>query len=118
MPTAVEIADNVTGFSGPGTLYKIDPPIKGTEHLVVFYQPPMFGQQGRLNVVLATDSGTVFGGDVRPQQGSYVTDEPNHYLALQLAGGYVIVDHEPGVDENEIVVQQLPAPIGEVGVDG
>lgn len=118
MSTAVMIADDVTGFSGPATLYKVDPPMKGTDHLVLFYQPPLYGQQGQLNVVLATDTGAVYGSDVRPQQGTYVTAEPNHHLALQLAGSYMIVDPEPEVDENEIVVQQLPAPIGEVGVDG
>jgi len=116
MATATVVAEGVPGFPTPATLYRIDPPLKGTDHLLVFYQPPLFGMQGRLNVVLATESGAVFGSDVRPQDGSYVTGEPNHYLALQLAGGYLIVDEpEPEVDENEIMVQELPAPIPDPG---
>lgn len=111
MPTAVLVADDVPGFPGPASLYRIDPPLKGTDHLILFYQPPLFGQQGQLNVILATESGAVFGSDVRPQQGSYVTNEPNHYLALQLAGAYMIGDPEPEVDEADIVVQQPPEPI-------
>jgi len=92
-------------------LYKIDPPIKGTDHLIVYYQPPLFGQQGQVCVILATEHGAVFGDDVRPQQGTYVTNEPNHYLALQIAGGYLIQDPEPEPAEDEILVQQPPDPI-------
>jgi len=104
MNTAVEVAENVAGFSGPATLYRVDPPIKGTDHILVFYQPPVWGQQGQLNLILANPDGTVFGSDVRPQQGSYVTNEPNHYLAFQLAGGYQIVEEVPDGDglESEV----------------
>ncbi|CCW14588.1 hypothetical protein EBESD8_51580 [Rhodococcus aetherivorans] len=95
MPTAVLVDDGVGGFAGPASLYRIDPPIKGTDHVLVYYRPPMMGQEGQLTVVLATPGGAVFGQDVRPQQGTHVTREPNHHLALQLAGGYQIVDAEP-----------------------
>lgn len=111
MPTASVVAENVPGFAGPATLYKIDPPLKGTDHLIVYFQPPLFGQQGQVCVILATEHGAVFGNDVRPQQGTYVTNEPNHYLALQIAGGYLIQDPEPEPSEDEILVQQPPEPI-------
>ena len=110
MSTAVLVADNITGFPGVASLYRIDPPMKGTDHVVLFYQPPLFHQQGQLNVVLATDTGAVFGNDVRPQQGSYVTSEPNHSLALMIAGGYLIVESEPETPV-DIIVQEPPAPI-------
>ncbi|MCZ4649470.1 hypothetical protein O4106_21855 [Rhodococcus pyridinivorans] len=111
MSVASVVAENVPGYAGPATLYKIDPPIKGTDHLIVYYQPPLFGQQGQLCVILATEHGAVFGDDVRPQQGTYVTNEPNHYLALQIAGGYLIQDPAPEPTQEEILVQQPPDPI-------
>lgn len=95
MPTAVKVADDIGGFAGPGTLYRVEPPLNGTEHVVLYHQPPAFGQHGQLCVILATKNGAVFGRDVRPQPGTYVTDEPNHHLALQLAGGYTIVEAPP-----------------------
>jgi hypothetical protein len=36
----------------------------------------------------------VYGWRLDPIQGTYTTDEPNHHLALQLAGGYRIVEPE------------------------
>ncbi len=95
MPTAVKVAENVGGFAGPGTLYRVDPPLNGTEHVLLYHQPPAFGQHGQLCVILATKNGASFSRDVRPQPGTYVTDEPDHVLALQLAGGYQIVESEP-----------------------
>lgn len=95
MPTAQMVRDNVQGFAGPGTLYKVDPPMKGTEYLLLFYRPAFMGQEGQLNVILATKNGASFLRDVRPQQGSHVTREPNHHLALAMAGDYVIVDPAP-----------------------
>lgn len=94
MPTAVMVADNVGGLPGPATLYRIDPPLKGTDHVLLYFQPPMYGQEGQLVVVLATQYGAVFGADVRPQPGSHVTSTPNHPLALQLAGGYSLIEEE------------------------
>jgi hypothetical protein len=95
--TARMVRDNVNGFSGPGTLYEIDPPMKGADHLLLFYRPEFMGQEGQLNVILATKNGASFTRDVRPQLGTHVTREPNHALALALAGGYTIVapDSEP-----------------------
>ncbi|WP_139310959.1 MULTISPECIES: hypothetical protein [unclassified Rhodococcus (in: high G+C Gram-positive bacteria)] len=94
MPTATMVADNLSGFAGPGTLYRVDPPMKGTEYVLLYYRPEMFGQPGQLTVILSDQYGAVFGSDVRPQQGSYVTDERgvNHSLALMLAGDYTIVE--------------------------
>jgi len=100
MPTAVMVADNVGGFPTPATLYRIDPPMKGTDHLLLYHQPALGGQDGQLIVVLATQFGAVFGKDVRPQEGSYVTNSPNHPLALQMAGGYSLLEPEPVVDED------------------
>lgn len=95
MPTAVLVEDGIGGFAGPASLYRIDPPLKGTDHVLVYFRPPIAGQEGQLTVVLATAGGAVFGQDVRPQAGTHVTREPNHHLALQLAGGYTIVEAEP-----------------------
>lgn len=96
MPTATMVADNLSGFVGPATLYRIDPPMHGTDHVLVYYRPEMFGQRGQLTVVLADSQGAVFGGDVRPQSGTHITSEPNHHLALQLAGGYTIAEDAGG----------------------
>lgn len=92
MGTAIRVRENVGGFAGPGTLYRIDPPMKGADHLVLYYQPPKFGMVGQLNVILATPNGACSTPDVRPQPGTYVTDQPDHALALQIAGGYRIVE--------------------------
>lgn len=97
MPTAVKVAENVGGFAGPGTLYRVDPPLNGTEFVLLYHQPSAFGQHGQLCVILATKNGASFTRDVRPRPGTYVTDEPNHALSLQLAGGYQIVEPEPFV---------------------
>lgn len=95
MPTATMVADNLSGFAGPGTLYRVDPPLKGTEYVLLYYRPEMFGQPGQLNVILSDPYGAVFGGDVRPQQGTYVTDKPDHALALRIAG-YELVEDTDG----------------------
>lgn len=92
MATAQIVVDGLAGFVGPATLYKIDPPLQGTDHVVVYHRPPMWGQPGQMTVVLATDGGVGYGGRVDPIPGTYVTNEPNHHLALQLAGGYTIVE--------------------------
>lgn len=87
------VADGLAGFAGPATLYRIDPPISGTDHVAVYFREPMRGQKsGQLSVVLATSGGVGFGGRMDAIQGTHVTNEPNHHLALQLAGGYMIVD--------------------------
>ena len=110
MPTAVMVADNVGGLPGPATLYRLDPPLKGTDHLLLFFQPPMWGQDGQLVVVLATQYGAVFGADVRPQPGTHVTSAPNHPLALQLAGGYSLLEEEVVPDAEQVEESQLYDP--------
>lgn len=94
MATATLVADNLSGFAGPATLYRVDPPLNGTEHVLLYFRPPLFGQPGQLNVILSDRYGAVFGSDVRPQPGTYVCEERdvNHALALQIAGGYRIVE--------------------------
>lgn len=92
MHTAVMVADGLGGWAGPATLYRIDWPINGKDHLLVFHQPAMYGQPGQLVVLLSDENARV--KDTRPQPGSHTTDEPNHHLALQLAGGYRIVESE------------------------
>ena len=110
MPTAVMVADNVGGLPGPATLYRIDPPLKGTDHLLLFFQPPMWGQDGQLVVLLATQYGAVFGADVRPQPGTHVTSAPNHPLALQLAGGYSLLEEESVPSGEQVESSQLYDP--------
>lgn len=95
MGTAVKVRDGVAGFAGPGTLYRLAPSWKGTEHVLLYYRPPMHGQGGQLSVILATPNGASLLPDVRPQPGSYVTDQPDHALALRIAGGYEIVEAAP-----------------------
>ncbi|WP_029542451.1 hypothetical protein [Rhodococcus aetherivorans] len=95
MGTAVKVMDEVGGFAGPGTLYKVDPPAKGTEHLLLYHQPPLFGQPGQLCVLLATPNGAAFTRDLQPQPGTYVTDKPDHALALRIAG-YELVEDTDG----------------------
>lgn len=92
MKTAVMVADGLAGWAGPATLYRLDWPIKGMDHLLLFHQPAMYGQPGQLIVLLADENARV--KDTRPQLGSHTTDEPNHPFALQLAGGYQIVEPE------------------------
>ncbi|SED50179.1 hypothetical protein SAMN04490240_4052 [Rhodococcus pyridinivorans] len=96
MPTAKIVADGIAGFAGLATLYQIDPPIQGTDHIIVYHRPRIYGQPGQMTVVLSTPDGGVYGREVRAQPGTYTTDEPNHYLALQLAGGYSLVG--PGAE--------------------
>ncbi|WML63674.1 hypothetical protein [Rhodococcus sp. AH-ZY2] len=76
----------------------------------MYFRPPIMGQEGQLTVVLATAGGAVFGQDVRPQQGTHITREPNHHLALQLAGGYQIVDAEPEPTTTQVESSQLYDP--------
>lgn len=90
MATAEMVIDGLPGFAGLATLYRIDPPIQGADHLILYHRPRMYRQPGQMTVVLGTEGGVVYGTDVRPQPGTYTTDEPNHSLALQLAGGYRI----------------------------
>jgi hypothetical protein len=94
MATAEMVVDGLPGFAGLATLYRIDPPIQGTDHLIVYHRPRIAGQPGQMTVVLGTAGGVVHGREVRPQPGTYTTDEPNHALALQLAGGYTIAEPE------------------------
>ena len=96
MATAEIVVDGLEGFAGPATLYRIDPPIKGTDHLIVYHRPRMFGQPGQMTVILATEGGVGYDRRVEPVAGTYLTDEPNHALALQLAGGYRIVEVAEG----------------------
>lgn len=91
MGTAVKVMEDVGGFIAPATLYLVDPPIKGTDHLVVYYQPPISGQEGRVCVLLATANGADFTRSRDPQRGTYVTNDPDFALALQIAG-YEIVE--------------------------
>lgn len=90
MATAEIVVDGLPGFAGLATLYRIDPPTQGADHLIVYHQPRIAGQAGQMVVVLGTEGGVCRTADVRPQPGTYTTDEPNHALALQLAGGYTI----------------------------
>lgn len=95
MATATKIRDDVGGFAGPGTLYELSPPWQGADHVVLYYQPPMFGMSGQLCVILATPNGASVLPDVRPQPGTYVTDKPDHALALRIAG-YELVEDTDG----------------------
>ena len=92
MATAEMVVDGLPGFAGLATLYRIDPPISGADHLIVYHRPKIAGQVGQMTVVLGTSAGVAKGVDIRPQPGTYTTDEPNHALALQLAGGYLITE--------------------------
>lgn len=102
MATAELVMD---GLPSPGgfeaSLYRIDPPMQGTDHLLVYHRPPMWGQQGQMCVILATPGGVGYGGRMDPVDGTYTTNTPNHHLALQLAGGYRIVEPQPEVPEPE-----------------
>jgi len=95
MNTAELVADGLAGYPGPASLYRIDPPMAGTDHLLLFHQRARYGQSGQLVVILAREDGLPYHGDVRPTVGSHATDDPNHHLALQLAGGYRIVEPQP-----------------------
>ncbi len=94
MPTALQVADGLGGWAGPATLYRVDPPIKGCDHLLLFHQESMYGQIGKMVVLLADENAQV--KDTRPTAGSHETDEPNHPFTLQMAGGYRLVQ---SVDE-------------------
>lgn len=93
MSTALQVADGLAGWAGPATLYRIDPPMKGSDHLLIFHQRSMYGQSGHMVVLISDEN--AHAKDTRPQPGSHATDDPNHHLALQLAGGYRIVEPEP-----------------------
>ena len=103
MATAEIVLD---GLPSPGgyeaTLYRIAPPLKGTDHLLVYHRPPMWGQPGQMSVILATSGGVGLNGRMdQAPSGSFTTNTPDHILALQLAGGYRIVAPEP-VPEREL----------------
>lgn len=120
MPTAEIVADGLDGFVAPATLYRIDPPIQGTDHVLVYHRPPMFGQPGQMTVVLSTPGGVGYGRRMDPVDGTYTTNEPNHHLALQLAGGYRIVDSEPAselYDPGAHTVAEVLAYLAEVDPD-
>jgi len=86
MGTATLVEGDLGGHPGPARLYRIDPPMAGADHIVIYTRPPAYGQQGQVVVVLADDTGAVLGRDVRPQAGTHVSPNPSHTLALQLAG--------------------------------
>ncbi|MEE2058987.1 hypothetical protein [Rhodococcus artemisiae] len=92
MPTAEIVAEIPDVYAGPATLYRVDPPVDGSNHLIVYHQPPMYGQKGKVCVLVSDEYGVA--SDMRQRDGSYTTDEPNHHLALQLAGGYVLIESE------------------------
>ncbi|MCD2116812.1 MULTISPECIES: hypothetical protein [Rhodococcus] len=94
MPTALQVADGLGGWAGPATLYRVDPPINGCDHLLLFHQKSMYGQSGQMVVMLADENAQV--KDARPTFGSHATDDPNHPFTLQMAGGYRLVQ---SVDE-------------------
>lgn len=94
MPTALQVADGLGGWAGPATLYRVDPPINGCDHLLLFHQKSMYGQSGQMVVMLADENAQV--KDTRPTFGSHATDDPNHPFTLQMAGGYRLVQ---SVDE-------------------
>lgn len=98
------------GLPSPGgyeaTLYRIDPPIEGTDHLLVYHRPPIAGQPGHMSVILATPGGVGMNGHMgQAPSGSFTTNAPDHILALQLAGGYRIVESSP-----ETVVAEMFDP--------
>lgn len=95
MGTARVVVDGLEGFAAPATLYQIDPPMLGTDHLILYHRPKMHLQVGQMTVILGTEGGGSYSSAVIAVQGTYLTDEPNHALALQLAGGYSIVREEP-----------------------
>lgn len=95
MGTAVKVRDSIAGFAGPGTLYQIEPAWQGVDHVLLYYRPPILGQSGQLVVLLATPNGASALREVRPQQGTYVTDKPDHALALRIAG-YELVEDTDG----------------------
>ncbi|QIX48951.1 MULTISPECIES: hypothetical protein [Rhodococcus] len=86
MGTATQVATEVGGFAAPATLYRIDPPMAGADHLLIYTQPSIAGQAAQLVVLLATETGAVVGREVRPQPGSHVSGNPSDETALQLAG--------------------------------
>lgn len=94
MATAVKVQEGIGGFAGPATLYRIDPPLKGADHLVVYYQPPMAGQTiGQICVLLATPNGADYTRTREPQEGTRFTNRPDHVRALDDAG-YELVEVE------------------------
>lgn len=108
MATATKLRDDIGGFPTPGTLYRIDPPIAGADHLVLFHAPSFTTTQtGKLVVLRATPNGASFTRSVDPIDGSIFTSNPDgmHQQALALTGEslgvgpYLIVD--PPVDEPE-----------------
>ncbi|WP_094980358.1 hypothetical protein [Rhodococcus pyridinivorans] len=94
MPTALQVADGLGGWAGPATLYRVDPPLEGKDHLLLFHQPPMYGQVGQMVVLLADEDAQV--KDSRPTHGTHATNDPNHPFTLQMAGGYRLIQ---SVDE-------------------
>ncbi|MBM4567803.1 hypothetical protein GS441_21025 [Rhodococcus hoagii] len=63
------VVDGLPGFAGLATLYRIDPPIKGADHLIVYHRPRVAGQPGQMTVALGTEDGVSLSADIRPQPG-------------------------------------------------
>lgn len=108
--TATKVRDEVGGFAGPATLYKVDPPLNGTEHLIVYYQQPMYGQRiGQISVLLATANGAIFTPTMEPQEGTRYTNLPDHARALDDAG-YKLVEEESVPSGEQVESSQLYDP--------
>ena len=102
MGTARRVVEGLPGIA-PTTLYRIDPPLEGADHLLVYHRPRVAGQRGQMTVILATEGGVAVRGRMDPAPGTYITDTPDHVEALRQAGkaatgdpaGYEIVEEAP-----------------------
>lgn len=107
MATATFHMDKTSVHSGPGRVWRLDPPIRidGHEHEYVCIWIDQGGkhQAPEVVTVAATESGAAAGTSVRRRAGSFTLqgdpDSPEyvdgcHWLSLQLLGGYEIVSPE------------------------
>lgn len=103
---ATPLAQNLGGYAGEARLYRLDPPLQGEEHVIVWVQT--FGVPEAC-VVIAHPSGAAKTMNRMP--GSYVHPQPSHAGALFLAG-YEIGPQDPEPVQ-EPPAEQEPEPPAE-----
>lgn len=91
MGVAYEVGQ-VSGFAGPATVFRLEPPLAGNEFVTVWVQD-VFGAQGPEAVVVAAVDASGAAKSMTRLPGSYVAASPTVSGALWL-NGYQISEGE------------------------
>lgn len=92
MPSATIVEAGIGGWpTGDATLYRLDPPLEGHAHVVVYVSPAQPHLPARAVAIPATERGAAAVPSMKPVVAYSHPAGPNHAGALWLAGGYDIV---------------------------